>query len=462
MSNIEIPDEQRVLILQGGGALGAYDAGVIKALVDELSKIDSKHGKKVKPLFDIIAGTSSGAINAAILVSEYIHNNNDWGSAADRLVHYWKNDIAIDTTDDIEIWLRWWNEEHGSEGHAASYEAARRYYSAKHLLQDGAEGVFSKPDLKGDDRFFDNGTIPNNVWIQYTNEELRKRLGQFHFPIATRHPQPRLLLVSTNVKAGATVTFDSFARESEFGRQPKHSEKSEKSVIKYPQGIELRHVMASSTVPLFYKYEDIDGHKFWDGGLLSNTPLREVLQAHRDYWYKTVGKSKDGSKVPSLEIFIVSVWPNAGDSGAQIREDEYDAIKEKLYDIQLSDKTEYDEKAAIIVTDYIKIIDKIRETALTSLKSKEAKDAFNKELDAFLLTYAKSKGRDNQPRKYKSLLEGRVSLTREATRIECKSDKDSISNKFFDLSKISIENLISQGKSDAVEVLGRIFNRKEL
>jgi NTE family protein len=460
MSSIEIPDEQRVLILQGGGALGAYDAGVVKALVDELSQINKGQTKKDKPLFNIVAGTSSGAINAAILVSEYIHNNNNWSSAADRLVDYWKNNISIDTTDDIEIWLRWWNEEHGSEGHAASYEAARRYYSAKHLLQDGAVGVFSKPDPKGDDRFFDNGTIPNNIWIQYTNEELRKRLEQFRFPIATRHPQPRLLLVSTNVKAGATVTFDSFAQESEFGRQPKHSGKSEKSVIRYPRGIEAKHVMASSTVPLFYKYEDIDGHKFWDGGLLSNTPLREVLQAHRDYWYKTVGKSKDGSKVPDLEIYIVSVWPNAGDSGAQIPEDDYDAMKEKLYDIQLSDKTEYDEKVAVIVTDYIKIIDEIRETALRHLKSKEAKEAFNKDLVDFLSKDASSKGRDNQPRKYKSLLQGRVSLTRDVTRIECKSDKDSISNKFFDLSKISIERLIDRGKLDAKEVLRKVFKNE--
>ncbi|CAN5768288.1 hypothetical protein BH23THE1_BH23THE1_15700 [soil metagenome] len=43
----EIPDTQRVLILQGGGALGAYEVGAFKALSEELPKLDAK---KVNPL----------------------------------------------------------------------------------------------------------------------------------------------------------------------------------------------------------------------------------------------------------------------------------------------------------------------------------------------------------------------------------------------------------------------------
>jgi predicted acylesterase/phospholipase RssA len=41
--------------------------------------------------------------------------------------------------------------------------------------------------------------------------------------------------------------------------------------------------MASPTLPEFYEYEEISGHKFWDGGLLSNTPIRELIQAHKDF-----------------------------------------------------------------------------------------------------------------------------------------------------------------------------------
>ena len=64
---------QRALVLQGGGALGAYEAGVFKVLYELLTKQDKEKGEE-RPLFDIIAGTSVGAINAAILVSHVAEN----------------------------------------------------------------------------------------------------------------------------------------------------------------------------------------------------------------------------------------------------------------------------------------------------------------------------------------------------------------------------------------------------
>jgi NTE family protein len=72
---------QRALVLQGGGALGAYDAGVFQAIYENINKKDDR------PLFDIVAGTSSGAMNSAILVSNAKENN--WDYAADRLNKFW-------------------------------------------------------------------------------------------------------------------------------------------------------------------------------------------------------------------------------------------------------------------------------------------------------------------------------------------------------------------------------------
>ena len=57
-----IPEKQRALVLQGGGALGAYEVGVLSVLCDKLEGKESY--KKDEPLFDIIAGTSIGAMNA--------------------------------------------------------------------------------------------------------------------------------------------------------------------------------------------------------------------------------------------------------------------------------------------------------------------------------------------------------------------------------------------------------------
>ena len=59
-------NKQRALIFQGGGALGAYEAGIFKALHDDFVKFDDNNNKS---MFDIVAGTSAGAINAVLLVN---------------------------------------------------------------------------------------------------------------------------------------------------------------------------------------------------------------------------------------------------------------------------------------------------------------------------------------------------------------------------------------------------------
>jgi predicted acylesterase/phospholipase RssA len=68
---------QRVVIFQGGGALGAYEAGVFEVLYDKLTKKDLESGNNDRPLFDIVAGTSIGALNAAILVSHVLAKKRD-------------------------------------------------------------------------------------------------------------------------------------------------------------------------------------------------------------------------------------------------------------------------------------------------------------------------------------------------------------------------------------------------
>ncbi len=48
---------------------------------------------------------------------------------------------------------------------------------------------------------------------------------------------------------------------------------------------------------------------FWDGGIASNTPLRELIQSHKDYWLDVKGKGKDDAIIPDLDVYIVDVWP---------------------------------------------------------------------------------------------------------------------------------------------------------
>ena len=59
LENGSIPKKQTAIVLQGGGALGAYEAGVVKAIFKKL-----KEQTGSTPSFDIIAGTSIGTITA--------------------------------------------------------------------------------------------------------------------------------------------------------------------------------------------------------------------------------------------------------------------------------------------------------------------------------------------------------------------------------------------------------------
>ena len=73
LAGISSKDVHRAVIFQGGGAIGAYAAGVYAVLYHWVKK-DIVENENV---FDVVAGTSAGAINACIIVSHFIHNKNN-------------------------------------------------------------------------------------------------------------------------------------------------------------------------------------------------------------------------------------------------------------------------------------------------------------------------------------------------------------------------------------------------
>ena len=109
-NTIEFPTKQRALIFQGGGALGAYEAGVYRVLYDWISRHIQNKDENV---FDVIAGTSIGAINAAILVSHVVESRktnpnitqkDSWKGSAEKLVNFW-NYLSQPTPDMLQIIL---------------------------------------------------------------------------------------------------------------------------------------------------------------------------------------------------------------------------------------------------------------------------------------------------------------------------------------------------------------------
>ena len=201
-------DSQRALVLQGGGSLGAYEAGAYQALYERVTKKDIEKGEKDKPFLNIVAGTSIGAINAAIIVS-YVVENNTWEGSSERLNEFWEYLSKESPLDQIPGFTAWWDYLHNNVSHdIATGEAARRYYTAKKFSVTGVPTVFFPLVPLADTRFFD----PQNIWYHFDSEPLKRSLERFaKFPIATKFdersslPQPRLILMSVDVAEGVLL-----------------------------------------------------------------------------------------------------------------------------------------------------------------------------------------------------------------------------------------------------------------
>jgi NTE family protein len=438
-----MPNKQRALILQGGGALGAYESGVLTVLCKELA-----HEYREGPLFDIVVGTSMGAMNAAVLVSNVVNRKKTWEEAAKELENFWiDEEKGLSSTPGFSN--LWWNEAKKQKKFSASPEAARRYYSVKEYLKYGTPNVFLPLPPEPDSKFADQ----DNTWFVHDSSPLQNTIERYSkdennkkkLTIATswNNREPRLLLISVDVAEGKTVAFDSYHTKAE---DPENS-------LYEGDGITIDHVMASGTIPIFYKFREIPakgGQKFCDGGILNNTPFRELLQAHRDYWKRVVGKDKE--EIPDLDVYIVNVHPSKQDKVPT----DLDEVKDRINDITFMDRnSHYDETVADLVTDYTDLIDRLKVLAKSYFQNKYKKDiVFQNEFERLLKTIeGKTSGDAGEHRKYKEdLLKGRFRLTK-VIRIENDSYKDSISGKVGDFTSQSIMNLIEKGKQDAQRVL---------
>jgi NTE family protein len=458
----QAPDFQRVLVLQGGGSLGAYEAGAYKALYEMISKSDNERGFKGKPLLDIVAGTSIGAINSAVLVS-YVKENNTWEGSAERLNEFWEYLSKESSLDNIPGFTYWWDYLHYNINRGiATGEAARRYYSAKEFAVTGVPTAFSFLAPQLDTKFFD----PQNIWYRFDSGPLKRSLERFaKFPIATTFDekdsltQPRLILVSVDVAEAATVVFDSYEKEdglrkSEYGKYIVKEDGKEVGlthIIKYNDGITADQVIASASVPLNFGYtplevesynDDTSSYEkniryFWDGGIMSNTPLMQVVVLHRRYWLKRMGFKHT---VPRLNIGIINVHPSKQDTIPWDR----DGVINRREDITYSDRTYTDQQTLLLVSDYV---DLARDLIKIAKDNGVKDDVINNVLNRKTMNH----GMAIRPRKYSDILEGQYEIGK-IIRVNRKNDEYTISNKIFDFSTKTIDQLRESGYNNTLDL----------
>jgi NTE family protein len=211
------PQEQRqvVLVFQGGGALGAYQAGAYQAL----------HESGIEP--DWIIGTSIGAINASLIAG------NEPDNRVERLEEFWRRMRRT------EFWgLSNW----------PGLVDTTSYWST---VLGGIPGFFKPNPLAFLGAHYPLGR--DNAGF-YSTAPLEKTLTELVDFALVKRCMPRLTVGAAHVRSSQIRYFDS--RET---------------------AISVRHVMASGALPPAFPAVRIDGELYWDGGILSNTPTEAIF-----------------------------------------------------------------------------------------------------------------------------------------------------------------------------------------
>jgi NTE family protein len=206
------------LVLQGGGALGAYQAGVYQAL----------HEANIEP--DWVSGVSIGAVNAAIIAGNPPH------ARLDKLRTFWER-IA-----DRTVWL------FTPDGDI--YRRARNAASAWLTILQGQPGFF-EPRNPGP---WLTAAGARDATSYYDSAPLRQTLRELvDFPLLNACPM-RLAVGAVNVLTGNFIYFDNASEE-----------------------LQPEHIMASGALPPALPMIKIGTDHYWDGGIVSNTPLQHLL-----------------------------------------------------------------------------------------------------------------------------------------------------------------------------------------
>lgn len=335
---------ENVLVLQGGGSLGAFGCGVFKGL--------AKSGFRL----DIVAGTSIGAINGAIIAG----SKSDYPEKA--LEEFWLElaESSYNIIPDMHIL-------DGSADEKEERQIKRISSASINAVMFGVPKMFVPRWLKwwtegflSDKEFF----MPWNWTFAYDHSPLEKTLDRYVdysklSPAGLKRKSPseaasdvtaqpgaplRLIATAVNVLTSESLVFDSARME-----------------------IKAKHLLASSGYPVYrFPWVEVGDEIYgWDGSLLSNTPLREVI---------------DASPRNDKHVVIVENYPreiNRLPSNAT-------EVTDRTRDIIFSDKTMHNIKMSKLITRQIDLIEYLYDYFENSLSAASEKSMYatSKTLDA--------------------------------------------------------------------------------
>lgn len=330
-------DVENVLILQGGGSLGAFACGVFKAFAKKNMK------------FDIIAGTSIGGINGAIAAGSIndrpeVDLENFWLDLAESSYNIIPDIFTFDF--DYQKYQTKLKRSPAASLNAAFY-GVPDFFVPRWLnfdissLDSSQIEQYYQPPWKWT-YVYDNSVLSKTLEKYIDFKKLSPRNQQNNTQEGNSNSNTRLIITAVDVLSAEPLIFDSYKRS-----------------------IEMKHLLATIGYPQYgFPWVKVSDDKFaWDGSLLSNTPIREVLVA-------SPSKNKN--------IFVAENHPR------KIEElpGNMSEVISRAKDIMFSDKTESLEKMSRLITRHVNLIETLYDLVQASDQKKMEKeklDYINKE-----------------------------------------------------------------------------------
>ncbi|MDQ3837710.1 MAG: patatin-like phospholipase family protein [Thermoproteota archaeon] len=387
---------ENVLVLQGGGSLGAFACGVFKALVQKNIRID------------IVAGTSIGAVNAAIIVgSKSDHPEKDleefWLEIAESNYKIIPDIYLIDYDSRSQRYLP--KQISSASANAAIFGVPKMFTPRWRGLQPSKQDILTV-GKNGENQQQTSYFVDPRSWTYlYDHSPLAKTLDKYidykKLNLAsTKEKLPqvlRLIITAVDVMNSRPLIFDNTKTE-----------------------IKAKHILASSGYPIYgFPWVEVEkGVYAWDGSLLSNTPVREVLSA---------------SPRNDKNIFIVENYTrNIHRLPSNMAE-----VESRAKDILFCDKNMENIKMSRLITRQIQLIERLYE-------------AFEMFVDQSKLD---SKDIEKIKEEYNTLIQNYGAVIKSVTRIvRTELESPSILQN-ADFSLKTIKELIAQGERKTLEEL---------
>jgi NTE family protein len=227
------------VVLSGGGARGAYEVGVLQGVNDALERPSGS-----RPLYQVIAGTSVGAINGAWLAA----NAHRHDHRVDGLMALWRSlKLEQHLRVDLQGLLAW--------------SSPLRLLKKPMRDEDGPVDRFGRSVLNP--RALEDLVAAGIDWVQLHDNVNEGRLRAF-------------IVAALHIGTGATTLFGELAPGVDFKNM-----RNPRRVFRQTR-IDVEHVLASAAIPALFPARRIGRSYFTDGGLRFNTPISPAIRAGAD------------------------------------------------------------------------------------------------------------------------------------------------------------------------------------